>query len=186
MQHDTLYATTMPSPIRPLTIIANDRAVVAITWDTDTDAADPEARNPVGARLELVVPIEDAVDAPDAAGAREVLQKAVGQLEEYFAGERREFDLPIEPDGTPFQREAWETLRSIPYGETISYGEQAVRLGDKNKSRAVGAANGRNPIPIVVPCHRVVGSNGHLTGFAGGLDTKAWLLDHEFRVRAGG
>ena len=72
----------------------------------------------------------------------------------------------------------------IPFGETISYGEQAVMLGDKNKSRAVGAANGKNPIPIVVPCHRVVGSNGHLTGFAGGLNMKAWLLDHEFRVRA--
>ncbi len=75
-------------------------------------------------------------------------------------------------------------MRSIPFGETISYGEQARRLGDKNKSRAVGAANGRNPIPIVVPCHRVVGSNGHLTGFAGGLGVKAWLLEHELEVRA--
>jgi methylated-DNA-[protein]-cysteine S-methyltransferase len=89
----------------------------------------------------------------------------------------------LAPAGTEFQRMAWTALRSIPFGETISYGEQARRLGDKNKSRAVGAANGKNPIPIVVPCHRVVGANGHLTGFAGGIDVKAWLLDHELAVR---
>ena len=89
---------------------------------------------------------------------------------EYFDGERTDFDLPLDPDGTAFQHQAWDALVQIPFGETISYGEQAVMLGDKNKSRAVGAANGKNPIPIVVPCHRVVGSNGHLTGFAGGLE----------------
>ena len=105
-----------------------------------------------------------------------MLDEAVRQLDEYFAGERLEFDLPLEPNGTPFQRQAWTALRTIPYGETISYGEQARRLGDRNKSRAVGAANGKNPIPIVVPCHRVIGANGHLTGFGGGLDVKAWLL----------
>ncbi len=166
----TLYATTMPSPIRPLTVVANDHAVVAVTWSDDRIGAYADA---------------EPIDAAPA-GARAVLDAAVAQLEEYFAGERTEFDVPIEPSGTPFQLEAWRALRAIPYGETISYGEQAVRLGDKNKSRAVGAANGKNPIPIIVPCHRVVGSNGHLTGFAGGLDTKAWLLDHEFRVRAAG
>jgi methylated-DNA-[protein]-cysteine S-methyltransferase len=103
----------------------------------------------------------------------------VRQLQEYFAGNRRDFDLPLDPVGTEFQQQVWHVLRTIPYGETISYGEQARRLGDVNKSRAVGAANGRNPISIIVPCHRVVGSTGKLTGFAGGLDTKAWLLQHE-------
>jgi methylated-DNA-[protein]-cysteine S-methyltransferase len=182
----TLFSTTMSSPIKPLTIVANERAVVAIMWDTETADADPEARNPVDAGLGPVVAVDEAGDAPAAAAAGAVLAKAVAQLDEYFRGERTDFDLPLEPAGTAFQREAWQALLTIPFGETISYGEQAVRLGDKNKSRAVGAANGKNPIPIVVPCHRVVGSNGHLTGFAGGLDTKAWLLDHEFGVRAGG
>jgi methylated-DNA-[protein]-cysteine S-methyltransferase len=111
--------------------------------------------------------------------ADEILDQAVAQLREYFAGARHEFDLPLDPVGTEFQQQAWQVLRSIPYGETISYGEQARRLGDVNKSRAAGAANGRNPISIIVPCHRVVGSTGKLTGFAGGLDTKAWLLHHE-------
>ena len=108
-----------------------------------------------------------------------VLAAAVEQLREYFAGERREFDLPLDPVGTAFQQQAWHVLRTIPFGHTITYGEQARRLGDARKSRAVGAANGRNPISIVVPCHRVVGSTGRLTGFAGGLDVKQWLLRHE-------
>ena len=178
----TLYSTTMASPIRPLTIIANDHAVVAIAWDDG--AVDPK----LGDVTDIDDPEATAAtdDATGAETARVVLEQAVAQLEEYFAGARTEFDLPLEPVGTEFQQQAWQALRRIPYGETISYGEQAVLLGDKNKSRAVGAANGKNPIPIVVPCHRVVGSNGHLTGFAGGLDTKAWLLDHEFRVRTGG
>ena len=109
----------------------------------------------------------------------------VAQLDEYFAGEREEFDLPLDPVGTDFQQSAWMALRTIPYGTTVSYGEQAARMGDRRKARAVGAANGRNPISIVVPCHRVVASNGALTGFAGGIDTKAWLLDHEQRVTIG-
>jgi methylated-DNA-[protein]-cysteine S-methyltransferase len=162
-----LARTSMTSPIGELTILASDDAVVAIRWDHE----------PFDARLN-----GDIVDV--AHGEHAVLDEAVRQLDEYFDGERREFDLPLEPNGTPFQREAWTALRAIPFGETISYGEQARRLGDRNKSRAVGAANGKNPIPIVVPCHRVVASNGHLTGFAGGLDVKAWLLDHELRVRA--
>ena len=87
--------------------------------------------------------------------------------------------MPLAPHGTAFQLAAWQALRTIPYGETVSYGEQARRLGDARKARAVGAANGRNPLPIVVPCHRVVGANGHLTGFGGGIECKAWLLDHE-------
>jgi methylated-DNA-[protein]-cysteine S-methyltransferase len=115
-----------------------------------------------------------------------VLADAARQLDEYFAGERTAFDLPLAPCGTTFQLAAWEVLRSIPYGHSISYGEQAARLGDRRKARAVGAANGKNPIPVIVPCHRVRGANGHLTGFAGGLELKAWLLDHEQRVRVGG
>ncbi len=166
----TLTRTHTNSPIGTLTIVANERAVVAIRWDTDSADREPDAHDPV-----------DDVDSADHA----VLAAAVEQLDEYFAGTRRDFDLPLEPDGTAFQHQAWDALVRIPFGETISYGQQAAMLGDKNKSRAVGAANGKNPIPIVVPCHRVVGSNGHLTGFAGGLDTKAWLLDHERRVRTG-
>ncbi len=112
-----------------------------------------------------------------------VLDQAVAQLEEYFAGTRREFNLRLDPGGTPFQQSAWMVLRSIPYGRTMTYGEQARRLGDPNKARAVGAANGKNPLSIVVPCHRVIGSTGHLTGFGGGLVAKSWLLDHERQPR---
>ena len=111
---------------------------------------------------------------------------AVEQLDDYFAGDRQDFDVPLDPVGTEFQRSAWEALRTIGYGSTISYGEQAARMGDRRKARAVGAANGRNPISIIVPCHRVVGANGALTGFAGGVETKAWLLDHERDVIASG
>ncbi len=167
----------MPSPIGLLTIVATSDAVVAIRWDTESDGRDPDAHNPVDANLG-----DDLTDV--VRGEHPVLDCAAQQLDEYFAGERTEFDLPLAPSGTDFQRKAWAALRTIPYGETISYGEQARRLGDKNKSRAVGAANGKNPIPIVVPCHRVVGANGHLTGFAGGLEVKAWLLGHELEVRA--
>lgn len=154
--------TTLSTPIGDLTVVADERSIVAIHWGS----GDEVAATPV-----------DRDDHP-------ILELAAGQLDEYFAGDRTDFELPLEPRGTPFQQAAWAALREIPFGETITYGEQAQRLGDKNKSRAVGAANGKNPIPIVVPCHRVVGTNGHLTGFAGGLDTKAWLLDHEFAVRA--
>ena len=167
-----LFRTTMSSPIGLLTLVANDHAIVAICWDEET----PDAHNPVDRKLG-----DEFVDV--STGEHSALDKAVEQLGEYFEGKRVDFDLPLDPDGTPFQRQAWDALVKIPFGETISYGEQAVMLGDKNKSRAVGAANGKNPIPIVVPCHRVVGSNGHLTGFAGGLNVKAWLLDHEFKVR---
>jgi methylated-DNA-[protein]-cysteine S-methyltransferase len=163
------FRTTMPSPIGELTIVANDDAIVAIDWDGESGHEAALG----GADLHDVAPDEHAP-----------LAAAVEQLTEYFAGERRAFDLQLAAAGTAFQHEAWEALVRIPFGETVSYGEQASMLGDRNKARAVGAANGRNPIPIVVPCHRVVGSNGHLTGFAGGLDTKAWLLDHEFKVRA--
>jgi methylated-DNA-[protein]-cysteine S-methyltransferase len=107
------------------------------------------------------------------------LPEAVRQLEEYFAGNRRDFDLPLCLNGTLFQQRAWSALTEIPYGETWSYGELAKRIGNPNASRAVGLANGRNPISILVPCHRVIGADGSLTGYGGGLQRKQWLLAHE-------
>jgi methylated-DNA-[protein]-cysteine S-methyltransferase len=169
MTNTTSFRTTMDSPIGELTLLAHDDGLVAIDWSDH-------------AGHHTAVAAGGVIDVP--ADGHPVLRVAVDQLTEYFAGERTEFDVPLAAVGTAFQHRAWDALVKIPFGETVSYGEQAVMLGDKNKARAVGAANGKNPIPIIVPCHRVVGSNGHLTGFAGGLDTKAWLLDHEFTVRA--
>jgi methylated-DNA-[protein]-cysteine S-methyltransferase len=155
--------TTVDSPIGAITLVAEDDVLVEVRLPSESTAAAPAADPP---------PAEDSV-----------LGRASAQLREYFAGERIEFDVPLAPHGTPFQLAAWQALRTIPYGETVSYGEQARRLGDRNLARAVGAANGRNPLPIIVPCHRVVGANGHLTGFGGGIECKAWLLDHERAVR---
>jgi methylated-DNA-[protein]-cysteine S-methyltransferase len=104
---------------------------------------------------------------------------AIAQLQQYFAGSRRVFDLPLQPHGTPFQQEVWQALQQIPFGQTLSYGGLAARLGKPNASRAVGLANGRNPLSIVVPCHRVIGADGSLTGYGGGMARKAWLLAHE-------
>jgi methylated-DNA-[protein]-cysteine S-methyltransferase len=115
--------------------------------------------------------VEDAAEGP--------LPEARRQLEEYFAGARREFDLPLRLLGTPFQRRVWDVLTEIPYGVTWSYGQLAKRIDNPNASRAVGLANGRNPISILVPCHRVIGANGSLTGYGGGLERKQWLLAHE-------
>ena len=167
MHPEPLSATSIDTPVGELRVVASSRGVRAVLWPGDA---------------ELRPAIVDAAVAAPSGGdpaAERVLADAVRQLREYFAGDRRQFDLPLDPEGTEFQQQAWQVLRTIPFGETISYGEQARRLGDVNKSRAVGAANGRNPISIIVPCHRVVGSTGKLTGFAGGLDTKAWLLQHE-------
>jgi methylated-DNA-[protein]-cysteine S-methyltransferase len=113
-------------------------------------------------------------------GSSPVLREAVLQLAAYFAGDLVMFELPLEPLGTEFQRRCWLALASIPYGQTVSYGEQARRLGlGSDAARAVGAANGRNPLPIVLPCHRVIGADGSLTGFGGGLHVKRYLLEHE-------
>jgi methylated-DNA-[protein]-cysteine S-methyltransferase len=120
-------------------------------------------------------------EAPDEV----VMDALVQQLHEYFAGCRVHFDLPIRLAGTSFQHRAWQVLQQIPYGETISYGEQARRIGSPRAVRAVGGANGRNPVAIVVPCHRVIGADGRLTGFSSGLAAKAWLLDHERRISRG-
>lgn len=106
-------------------------------------------------------------------------QTCVQQLKEYFEGTRKDFDFPIDQDGTPFQQEVWKVLLTIPYGQTISYIQLAKQLGDEKAVRAVGGANGKNKIAIVVPCHRVIGNNNTLTGYAGGLEKKKWLLQHE-------
>jgi methylated-DNA-[protein]-cysteine S-methyltransferase len=122
--------------------------------------------------------------APSAPPGHEVLEAASAQLRQYFAGERTSFELPLAPEGTEFQRQVWAALGAIPYGETRSYGDLAGQLQRRKAVRAVGAANGRNPLSIVVPCHRVVGADGSLTGYAGGAAAKAWLLAHEQRTAA--
>jgi methylated-DNA-[protein]-cysteine S-methyltransferase len=128
---------------------------------------------------------EDDVPAGTERGSNDVLEDAAEQLGAYFAGALRRFELPLDLVGTPFQLQAWRALADVPYGTTVSYGEQARRLGRPAAARAVGAANGRNPVPIVLPCHRIVGADRSLVGFGGGLDRKAWLLEHEARVAAG-
>ena len=109
----------------------------------------------------------------------QVLKEAARQIEEYFAGKRQGFDLPLKPEGTGFQQTVWNELTRIPFGHTITYGELARRIGNPDAPRAVGLANGKNPISIIVPCHRVIGASGTLTGYGGGLDRKKWLLEHE-------
>lgn len=152
-----LVETRIASPVGPLTLVAGAGGLAAILWPQD----DP-------ARVRLP-PRRPAPDDP-------VLAEAARQLAAYFAGERTQFDLPLNPAGTAFQRTVWAALRTIPHGETRSYGALAAAIGRPGAARAVGAANARNPISIVVPCHRVIGAAGALTGFAGGLATKAALL----------
>jgi methylated-DNA-[protein]-cysteine S-methyltransferase len=124
----------------------------------------------------------DASPSQSAASGRPATERcraAITQLGEYFAGARRDFDLPLRPQGTSFQQAAWQQLQRIPYGSTISYAEEAARLGRPTAYRAVGGANGKNPLPIVIPCHRVIAADGSLGGFSAGLAKKQWLLDHE-------
>jgi methylated-DNA-[protein]-cysteine S-methyltransferase len=123
-----------------------------------------------------------ATPRPDWRSAREPFAKAVEQLDQYFAGERVQFDLELDLLGTKFQQDVWNALLTIPYGETRSYGEIARQIGRPDRARAVGAANGSNPVSIIVPCHRVIGSDGSLTGYGGGLDRKRFLLDLEAGV----
>ncbi len=160
-----LYETTLESPIGPLRIIASDAGIRAVLWPKE-----PEGR------VRLDEPVRPAGEHP-------IARATARQLTEYFAGERTEFDLPLDPTGTEFQQACWSALRRIPYGATAGYAEQAAMIGKPTAARAVGAADGRNPISIIVPCHRVVASDGSLTGFAGGLEIKRWLLDHEAEHR---
>ena len=156
--------TRIPSPVGELLVTASDSGVTGVYFPTP----DRMPKDRAGW-------VED--DGRGRASAW--LTRARRQLTEYFAGSRTTFDLPLDPSGTAFQQRVWEALRKIPYGTTTSYGELARRLGNGRATRAVGAANGQNPISIVVPCHRVVGAKGDLTGFGGGLDRKRWLLEHE-------
>ena len=151
--------TTVDSPLGELLLVGDGAALVGVYMQ--------EGRRPAVAR--------------GSAKSDALLGEARSQLGEYFAGERVEFDLPLAPTGTEFQRRVWHALEEIPYGETISYGELARRIGRPTASRAVGMANGRNPISIVVPCHRVIGAGGTLTGYAGGVERKRFLLDLERR-----
>lgn len=116
---------------------------------------------------------------PDAVRDNAAMKTAADQLRAYFAGSLTRFSIPLAPQGTDFQRRVWQALQDIPFGQTVSYGDIAGHLGDRKAVRAVGAANGRNPISIVIPCHRVIARNGDLTGYAGGLERKTWLLAHE-------
>src|ERR1700761_3555690 len=157
-----LVHAVVDSPIGPLTLVADDGKLSGLYMEVRGHEPDPAGLGHLGT-------VED--DA--------VLSAAASQLGAYFAGELTSFELPLSMTGTGFQRTVWAALCDIPYGETISYGELARRIGNPKASRAVGAANGSNPIPIVVPCHRVIGSNGTLTGFGGGLKTKEILLGIE-------
>jgi methylated-DNA-[protein]-cysteine S-methyltransferase len=150
-----MYYCYFDTPIGELLLAGEDDALAMIGFPKGSMRRDPE---------------------PDWIYNEKPLANARRQLEEYFAGSRKDFDLPLRLDGTEFQVKVLKALQKIPYGETVSYGEIARRIGKPKAMRAVGAANGRNPIPIVVPCHRVIGSGGDLTGFGGGLDTKEALL----------
>ena len=161
---ERLRVATMDSPVGELRVVVSDRGVRAILWEVDDHRVPIEDPEPI-----------DAADDP-------VADAAVRQITEYFEGDRTEFDLPIDLVGTEFQVLAWEALSRIPFGETRSYGQQAAGIGRPSAVRAIGAANGRTPVRIIVPCHRVVGADGSLTGFAGGLDAKKYLLAHEQAV----
>jgi methylated-DNA-[protein]-cysteine S-methyltransferase len=164
----TLLSSTYDSPVGMLTLVAGPTGLRAVAWP-DRDWRHVGLG---GADVET--------------GTSSVLDQAAQELDEYFAGGRTAFDVPLELEGTPFQLAAWHALARIPYGETRSYAEQAARIGRPAAVRAVGAANGRNPVSIVLPCHRVVGSDGALRGFGGGLDAKEWLLRHERGTLASG
>jgi methylated-DNA-[protein]-cysteine S-methyltransferase len=153
--------TVYESPLGPLTLLGDDRRLHAMYFRGRSGALDEAARDP------------------------RPFGEATSQLAEYFAGERRRFELTLSLEGTPFQRRVWAALAEIPYGRTCSYGELAAQIGRPDRVRAVGAAVGRTPAPIIVPCHRVIGADGSLTGYGGGLHRKQALLDLESRVRGG-
>lgn len=160
----TIHYDDMPTPIGRLRLVADAQGLREIGFETGRHRREPD---------------------PAWVCAAEALAFARAQLEQYFAGTRQVFELPLHPLGTPFQLVVWNELARIPFGATISYGELARRIGQPQAVRAVGAANGRNPLPIVLPCHRVIGANGSLTGFGGGLPTKRFLLAMEEGVSRG-
>ena len=157
-----IYFDQMPSPIGPLFLVADDEGLREVRFELEKRPHEP---------------LHDWVHSA------QKLAQVRHQLEAYFSGERQVFDLPLKPQGTEFQQSVWRALTTIAYAATTSYGQLAQQLDRPTASRAVGAANGRNPIPIIIPCHRVIGSNGTLTGFAGGLAAKQWLLEHEMKCQ---
>jgi methylated-DNA-[protein]-cysteine S-methyltransferase len=156
----SLFYKFMNSPVGNLKLVASDQGLVAILWENNTPRR---------------VPLEDLTEAAN----HPMLARTEQQLQEYFAGKRKSFSMPLDMRGTHFQKSVWQALQAIPFGETRTYGDLARQLGNPTATRAVGAANGRNPVSIVVPCHRVIGASGKLTGFAGGLAVKAHLLGLE-------
>jgi methylated-DNA-[protein]-cysteine S-methyltransferase len=161
----TLFCKAMESPVGKLKLVATANDLLAVLWEQERPN-----------RIKLAT-LEFDPQHP-------MLVETERQLREYFAGTRKDFDLPLEPTGSEFQKKVWRALREIPFGQTRTYLDLAKRLGSAKAVRAVGAANGKNPLSIIVPCHRVIGSNGALTGFAGGLEVKAKLLALEARVAA--
>ena len=170
--------TLLESPVGDLRVVADGTSILAIDFvgapEDSTQRPSPASSITRSAVRAEGRPVGDRADA------HPLLRRCGAELEAYFAGDLKEFDLPLRPHGTPFQLSVWEQLRGIGYGETATYGEVARRLGMTTAaSRAVGLANGRNPVPIVIPCHRVVGADGSLTGYAGGVGRKRLLLDLE-------
>jgi len=161
-----LHSTTHRTPVGELTLVASDHGLRAILWPR------------------LSPTLAGIHPRPHRDPEHPILMQTAAQLDEYFAGSRTTFDIPLDLQGTRFQLAAWRSLAHIPFGATTSYGRQAAALGIPTAARALGAANGANPVCIVLPCHRVIGADGSLTGFGGGLPTKQWLLDHEARVLA--
>ena len=156
----TYFYKKMKSPVGELKLIASDSGLAAILWENDREG-----------RVRVSSAIENE--------SHPILLETESQLKEYFKGERKKFSVRLDFSGTDFQKDVWQQLLAIPFGETRSYGQLAKALGNPKACRAVGAANGKNPISIIAPCHRVIGASGKLTGFAGGLDAKAILLDLE-------
>ncbi|KEZ75854.1 methylated-DNA--[protein]-cysteine S-methyltransferase [Salinisphaera hydrothermalis] len=152
------YVAYMPSPLGPLRLVGDGTVLFSVTMTEQRHAATGNA----------------GWHRDDSA-----FEAARQQLDEYFAGQRQTFDLALAPNGTAFQQRVWAALADIPFGHTENYGELARRIGSPRAARAVGLANGRNPIPIIVPCHRVIGADGSLTGYGGGIERKRWLLQHE-------
>jgi methylated-DNA-[protein]-cysteine S-methyltransferase len=155
-----IYFTFYESPIQTLRLVSDGRSLIGLYMMSEKHLLTPQGDW-----------VEDGSVVP--------FPEAKQQLSAYFAGTLNEFDLPLQMQGTLFEQRIWEALKTIPYGLTMSYGELALQIGQPKASRAVGLANGRNPISIIVPCHRVIGANGKLTGYGGGIERKQWLLNHE-------
>ena len=151
-----IFYTTIIAPVGHLKITTDDTAILSVEFADHYSASD--SLQP------------------------EILRNAVSQLTEYFNGTRKEFSLKLKPEGTEFQKKVWQLVESIPFGKTVSYFDLALLSGSENNTRAVGHANGKNPIPIIIPCHRVIGSSGKMTGYAGGIERKKWLLLHELNI----